>query len=54
MWNLFLWKEERSLQSLKLILTDLSNIESQKYKLCNIALFKFTPYNLQAYTLKCL
>ena len=39
------WKEERSLLSLKLILIDLSYIESQKYKLCNIASFKFTAYN---------
>ena len=47
MWNLFLWKEERSLQNFKLILIDLSYIESQKYKLCNIVLFKFTAYSLQ-------
>ena len=43
------WKEERSLQSFKLILIDLSYIESQKYELCNIVSFKFT-----AYSLKCL
>ena len=42
---LFLWKEERSLQSFKLILIDLPYIESQKYKLCNITSFKFTAYN---------
>ena len=41
------WKEERSLLSLKLILIDLSYIESQKYKLCNIASFKFRAYSLQ-------
>ena len=48
MWNLFLWKEERSLQSFKLILVDLS-YESQKYKLCNIVLFKFTASNAYLY-----
>ena len=46
MRNLFLWKKERSLQGFKLILIDLAYIEYQKYKLCNIALFKFTAYSL--------
>ena len=45
MWNLFLQKKERSLQSFKLILT-----ESRKYELCNIVLFKLIAYSLYAYT----
>ena len=35
------------LQSFKLILIDLSNIEPQKYELCNIALLKLTTYSLK-------
>ena len=36
------------MQSFKLILVDLP-YESQKYKLCNIELFKFTAYSFNAY-----
>ena len=46
MWDLFSWKEERSLQGFKFTLIDLSYIESQKYELFNIVLFKFTAYIL--------
>ena len=48
MWNLFLQLGIRVkvLENFKLILIVLPNTASQKYKLCNIFLFKFTAHIL--------